>query len=526
MPLPKTRMRTLPRLALSLAVLTGVCAVPLIAAPSPSAAAGSEPTIGRIAYTEGDQLYVKEGDLDAEPIQQDADVKEFQMAGDRIAVLTTDGALLVKEGDLGPGWQTVDTDSVTDFQLEGDRIAYTEGDQLYVREGDLDAESMLQDADVKKFQLVGDRIGVQTPDGELLVKEGDLGPGWETVDADSVTDFQMEGDRIAYAEGDQLYVREGDLDAESVQQDADVKKFQLAGDRIGVLTPDGELLVKGGDLEPGWEVIDPDSVTDFALAGDRIAFTEGTDLYVREGALDSESVFQDSDVKKFQLAGDRIAALKGDELLVKEGDLDPGWFTVDADSVTDFQLLAPTQFSDNLTVSMTDLKSIFGYLGAPSDEAIINEGLERLNEEMDNGQISATIPRIAAWLSTLHRESGFRYNAGEAGNTSNYRGRGYIQLTGVANYTSAGNFFGHDFVAAPNDAASLDWSAAIARWYWTVARSTTNQHADNLDMGAVDRNIGYAPNPAEDSRRCTDFQAALRYYNDGQLPPGPINCVR
>ncbi len=495
----------------------------LVLAPVPAAHA-EVPSVGRIGYLEGDDLYVKEGALDAEAVQQDASVKRFQLENDRIAVLTTEGALLVKEGDLGPGWVTVDADSVTDFQLDGDRIAYTEGDQLYVKEGALDAEAVQQDASVKRFQLENDRIAVQTTDDALLVKEGDLGPGWVTVDADSVTGFQLEGDRIAYTEGDRLYVKEGALEADVVLQDAEVKKFALFGDRIGVLTPQGELLVKGGDLEPGWVVVDPDSVTDFQLDGDRIAFTEGSDLYVREGELDSESVFQDTGVTKFQLAADRIAIQQGDALQVKEGDLGPGWFTVDPDSVTDFGMTAP-QHAAGQAVTLDDLHNIFGYLGTANDEAIIAAGLPSMNAEMVNGDVT-TPPRIAAWLATVHREAGFRYNAGEAGNTSPYRGRGFIQLTGVANYTSAGNYFGHDFVNAPADAASLDWSAPIARWYWTVARSTTNQYADQLNMGGVDRNIGYRANPAEDSRRCGDFRDALAYFNGGVLPPGTINCVR
>ncbi len=303
----------------------------------PAGGAHHEPGWNRIAYTEGDQLYVKEGDLDAEAVLQDADVKKFQLEGDRIGVLTTGGALLVKEGDLGPGWVTVDADSVTDFQLDGDRIGFTEGDQLYVQEGGLDAEPVLQDVTAKQFQLEGDRVGVLTPEGALLVKAGDLGPGWVTVDGDSVTSFQLEGSRIGFAEGGDLYVREDDLDAESVLQETEVSGYQLSGDRIAVLK-DGALLVKEGDLGPGWVTVDGDSVTSFQLSGDRIAFAEGNRLYVREGDLEAGSIEQDATVDRFQLDGDRIAVLDGGALYAKEGDLEPGWVTIDADSVTSFQV--------------------------------------------------------------------------------------------------------------------------------------------------------------------------------------------
>lgn len=48
--------------------------------------------------------------------------------------------------------------------------------------------------------------------------------------------------------------------------------------------------------------------------------------------------------------------------------------------------------------------------------------------------------------------------------------------------------------------------------------------ADRLDMGAVNRAIGYAPNAPEDAERCADFKAALNYYL-GAVPSG-VKCAR
>jgi hypothetical protein len=219
-----------------------------------------------------------------------------------------------------------------------DRIAYTETDgSLYARDGELGAGGELQEENVKKFEMSGDRVGVLTNDGALLVKEGDLGPGWHTVNPDSVTDFDLDGDRIAFTEGQDLYVSEGEIGSEFVKQDATVKSFQLNGDRIGVQTTDDKLLVKEGDLEPGWVEI-ATGVSSFQLHGTRIAYTEGSDLWAQEGELDAPSVFQEHEVTKYQLSGDRVAALtKAGDLLVKEGDLDPGWATIHGD-VRSFQL--------------------------------------------------------------------------------------------------------------------------------------------------------------------------------------------
>ncbi|WP_394618663.1 glycoside hydrolase family 19 protein [Lentzea sp. JNUCC 0626] len=504
----------------ALAVLAAAVGTSLLVTPPQAVAATGQ--ADRIAVLEGDVLFVKEGEMDADWVEQERGVKKFQLDSDRIAVLKTDGSLLVKQGDLAPGWFTVNPDSVTDFQIRDGRIAFTEGEDLYVTEGDLGGELVHQDAKVKKFQIDGDRIGVLTPDGKLLVKEGDLGPGWIEISGNGVTDFQLEDDRVAYTEGDHLWAQEGELDAPSIDQETGVKKFQLEGDRVGVLKTDGELLVKGGDLEPGWAQITP-SATDFLLDGDRIGYVEDGDLWAQEGELDAESTVQETDIDAFDLDGDRLAVVKDGELLVKEADLEPGWFVADEDSATGVQLLmAPKRGAGDTYVTLEDLKEIYGLI---REEDVVEEGLESLNAAMDEGEINNPA-RIAAFVATLHQESGFRYNAGEGGQTATYKGRGYIQLTGVANYRSAGDYLGHDFVADPEAAASLEYSADIARWYWTVARAATNSYADDLDMGGVGRMIGYATAPGEDEQRCNDFKAALRYFNGGELPDGHITCNR
>ncbi|WP_432937916.1 hypothetical protein ACQPXM_26085 [Kribbella sp. CA-253562] len=65
----------------------------------------------------------------------------------------------------------------------------------------------------------------------------------------------------------------------------------------------------------------------------------------------------------------------------------------------------------------------------------------------------------------------------------------------------------------------MQWSAPIARWYWTVARNI-NPFADALNMGKVNAAIGY-PAGAEDGRRCDSFKNAIRYLT-GSVPGGII----
>jgi len=165
----------------------------------------------------------------------------------------------------------------------------------------------------------------------------------------------------------------------------------------------------------------------------------------------------------------------------------------------------------------------------PANSGIVVAGLPRLNAEMQAGGIT-TPRRVAAFLTTLAFESLFEYNIDQIGATSKYHGRGYIQLTGLANYTAAGKYLGIDLVNHPELAISLEWSAKIARWYWTVARPNTNTYADQLRMGRVNAMIGYplsgpgGDGLTNDQRRCAAFAAALKYLT-GTVPAG-ITCTR
>jgi putative chitinase len=156
--------------------------------------------------------------------------------------------------------------------------------------------------------------------------------------------------------------------------------------------------------------------------------------------------------------------------------------------------------------------------GRVGDTATVEAGLPGLLEQMAVAEID-TPRRVAAFLATLAHESAFQYNVKQHGSTAVFAGRGYIQLTGVKNYQTAGDRLGVDLVANPDLALSLAWSAKIARWYWTVARRI-NPLADALQMGKVNAAIGYPiGDGTEDRRRCTSFKIALRYLT-GTVPDG------
>jgi putative chitinase len=170
-------------------------------------------------------------------------------------------------------------------------------------------------------------------------------------------------------------------------------------------------------------------------------------------------------------------------------------------------------------ITLADVQAMFG--SRIANPSIVETGLPSLNQAMRDANIN-TPYRKAAFLATLVHESRLEYNIREIGDTRLYGGRGYIQLTGDFNYGPAGQYLGIDLLGNPDLALSLQWSAPIARWYWTVARNI-NPYADNLDMGRVNAAIGY-PAGAEDQRRCDSFKSALQYLT-GSIPAGVI-CTR
>jgi putative chitinase len=170
-------------------------------------------------------------------------------------------------------------------------------------------------------------------------------------------------------------------------------------------------------------------------------------------------------------------------------------------------------------ITLADVQAMFG--SRIANPSLVDTGLPSLNQAMRDADIN-TPYRKAAFLATLVHESRLEYNIREIGDTRLYGGRGYIQLTGDFNYRPAGQYLGIDLIGNPDLAMSLQWSAPIARWYWTVARNI-NPFADQLDMGKVNAAIGY-PAGAEDQRRCDSFKNAIRYLT-GSVPAG-VMCTR
>lgn len=93
-------------------------------------------------------------------------------------------------------------------------------------------------------------------------------------------------------------------------------------------------------------------------------------------------------------------------------------------------------------------------------------------------------------LGNIHPGDGYRY-----------RGRGYIQLTGRANYKEAGDYLGIDLVGNPDLAAQGDIAALIALWYWRVARRGIPSAARRGDIRRVTYLINGGYNGLRDRQR-------------------------
>ncbi len=167
--------------------------------------------------------------------------------------------------------------------------------------------------------------------------------------------------------------------------------------------------------------------------------------------------------------------------------------------------------------------------GLPLDKA--RAVAPHLDQAMEEAGID-TPARQAAFIAQVGHESGnFKYSeeiaSGAAyegrrdlGNTHpgdgvRYKGRGYIQLTGRANYEAAGRALGLDVVNHPELAAQPHNAARIACWYWSSRG--LNAKADAGDFDGITRAINGGVNGKADRDR--RYRLALSVLAPGDADP-------
>lgn len=130
-----------------------------------------------------------------------------------------------------------------------------------------------------------------------------------------------------------------------------------------------------------------------------------------------------------------------------------------------------------------------------------------LNRAMAEANIDTPKKKAAFVAQLMHESGGFKYNeeiaSGRAyegrrdlGNTqpgdgTKYKGRGFIQLTGRANYEAAGKALGLDLVNNPGLAAKDENAARVAAWYWNSRGLSAKAEAGNFDAVTKGINGGY-----------------------------------
>lgn len=145
-----------------------------------------------------------------------------------------------------------------------------------------------------------------------------------------------------------------------------------------------------------------------------------------------------------------------------------------------------------------------------------------LNPAMAAGEVT-TIPRVTAFLAQILHESGsFQFlrelasgaayeGRKDLGNTQpgdgvRYKGRGFIQLTGRANFRSAGSDLGLDLENNPDLAEQPEVAARLAVWFWN--KKKLNDKADRGDFLGITRAINGGTRGIEERTRL--YESAKR----------------
>lgn len=88
-----------------------------------------------------------------------------------------------------------------------------------------------------------------------------------------------------------------------------------------------------------------------------------------------------------------------------------------------------------------------------------------------------------------------------------YRGSGYLQLTGAANFFHAGQALGQDFVRNPDLVRTPAWAMATAGWFWST--HNCNQKAEAADWVGLTKVINGGTIGLEDRIHHTDLALAI-----------------
>ncbi len=167
------------------------------------------------------------------------------------------------------------------------------------------------------------------------------------------------------------------------------------------------------------------------------------------------------------------------------------------------------------SISAAELQRIVPNIGASRAAEVARH----LSSAMSEAGITTPRQKAAFVAQLAHESGGFRYmeeiasgaayeGRRDLGNTQpgdgrRFKGRGYIQVTGRANYTAAGRALGLDLVNNPELASRPENAARIAAWFWNSRN--LNSLAERGDFVGVTRRINGGTN---------GLQSRQQYYAD------------
>ena len=171
----------------------------------------------------------------------------------------------------------------------------------------------------------------------------------------------------------------------------------------------------------------------------------------------------------------------------------------------------PEPVSPGAAITVEKLRQIMPNLSSSR----ASECLPHLERAMAEAAIDNRMRKAAFLAQLAHESAELRYfeelmdgseyeNRRDLGNTHpgdgrRYKGRGPIQLTGRANYRSAGLALGIDLEGNPQRAADLDVGFRVAAWFWMS--HNLNALADAGEFNLITRKINGALNGIESRRK-------------------------
>ena len=311
------------------------CAVVLVALSALLAAPASPASAGT-------GCYAKDGSLTGGLVVQRASgCEQVALSGNRLAVATSEGDCLAKEGAVSAPfvtqWSSVSNGSrCVDVTLAGNRIGVRTADgNCRVREGSVGGSQTwypmwgpaVGTNNCTQLVLTDTRVGVMHEGGDCSVKEN-LFTTWHTmwgpgVGTNKCTRLALEGTRVGVMhEGGDCSVKATLFGTWATMWGPGVgtnrcSELRLGGNRVGVRHEGGDCSAKN-DMFTAWMTqwgpgVNTNKCAQLALSGSRVGVRhEGNDCGAKEPALDSQWVTQFSAGCRQVEVTDTRVAVRGD----------------------------------------------------------------------------------------------------------------------------------------------------------------------------------------------------------------------